>query len=183
MLPRVISGLTAWRPRPLPATFADQEDDEDDEENQKDDGEENAGYDPDLLGQRVVDRRQHDLVNADEEPHAALVQDILPVDVELSGDTGDDGVVVAKVGAVLDSVVDVGGVVVPHCHDFRLGREVDVGLGRVGPAQLWSRKSSSCSATDLKNRNNNDNDYVTMSSFRTIKIPLEFNKIEKYNLT
>ena len=86
------------------------------------------------MGQRVVHRRQHDLVDAEEESHTALVQHVLPVDVELSGDAGDDGVVVAEVGTVLDGVVDVSGVVVPHRHDFRFGREVDVGLGWVGPA-------------------------------------------------
>ena len=148
-LPSIVCGLAARRPRPFPPALADEERDDDDQEDDEDDGDEDAGDDSDLLGERVVDGRQHDLVHLDEDGCAALVDDVLPVEVELRGDARDDRVVVAQRGAVLDRVVDVGRVVVPHRHDLRLGREVDLGFGRLGPAQLRGREPAGGSATDL----------------------------------
>ena len=148
--PGIIGGLTTRRPRPLPPAFAHEEHDDHDQQDQEDYGDENAGDDSDLLRERVVHRRQNNLVHFDQERGAALVDDVLPVEVELRGDAGEDGVVVPKRGPVLDRVVHVSGVVVSHVHDFRLCCDVDVGFGWLGPAQLGCRKPSGGGTANLK---------------------------------
>ena len=96
LLPRVVSGLTAWRSGPLSSTFADEKNDENDQKNQKNDRQQNARNYSDLLRQRVVDGRQNDLVDFQHQSDAALVNDVFPVQIELRRDAGDDGVVVSQ---------------------------------------------------------------------------------------
>jgi hypothetical protein len=142
--------LTAWRSGPLPASFADQKDDENDEEDQKNNRQQNAGNDSDLLRQCIVDGRENDLFDLQHESDAALVDDVFPVQVELRRDAGDDGVVVAQRRAVLDGVVDVGGVVVPHRHYLGLRGEVNLGLRGLRPAQLGGGETSGGRTTYLE---------------------------------
>ncbi len=102
------------------------------------------------MRQCIVDGRENDLLDLQHESNAALVDDVFPVQVELRRDAGDDGVVVAQRRAVLDGVVDVGGVVVPHRHDLGLRGEVNLGLRGLRPAQLGGGETSGSRATYLE---------------------------------
>ena len=145
--------LGAGRPGTLPpAPLATHKDAENKKQDQEDNGQQNPGDDPNLLGQSIV-HWQYDLVDLQLQAGAGLVENGAAVVVNLRGDAGDLPVVVVQVGFVDGRVSDVCRVGQSARRDPRPLFRVQAGVLGLGPAQRGCGVTSQCRTGDLELRN------------------------------